>query len=90
MLEDVYKTYSRAKDRAYSDCVDKVYEVVDEFNKRYYAADGVYMRPWDWGVISYNVSSFTFGAILKVTDDDGEIVKWYFLVITKDNIYFIQ
>lgn len=89
-LDDIFHTFSDEKMRAYYRCVNKMYEVVDMFNTSTSGDTRLIMNPYDWGVLSANTFAFTFAAILNAHTMNYDYSKKFYLVITKDNIYYIQ
>lgn len=89
-LDDVFSSFSDKKMKAYAKCYSRMYEVVDMFNKSKSGDNRLIMRPYDWGVISFNTFTFTFGAILNVHSENYDYSNTFYLIITAENTYFIQ
>lgn len=89
-LGDVYGTFSTEKMRTYNSCCREMYNFIDYFNKSKSGDNKLIMRPNDWGVIASNSARFTFGAILYVHSENYDYSATFYLIITADNIYFIQ
>lgn len=85
-LSEVYKSYSQSKIDAYGECWGWVIDYAKKCSK---LLTGSSWHVVDVGVISHNVFTFTFGAILYKVDNKGLYIDSMYIVITKENIYII-
>ena len=82
-LSETYTKCSKSKVDAYFNCV----EFAREFARKWSGSERI-MIVGDYGVISHNRDTFTFGASLMVKwKDDDEYSEFSYLIITKTNIY---
>lgn len=82
-LSETYAKCSAAKIDAYFKCVDFAREFA-----RNWSDSECLMIVGDYGVISHNCDTFTFGASLMTkSKDDEEFSEFRYLIITKNNIY---
>lgn len=82
-LPETYAKCSEAKIDAYFKCV----EIAREFARNWSDSECL-MIVGDYGVISHNRGTFTFGASLMIkSKDDEDFSEFRYLIITKNNIY---
>ena len=82
-LAETYTKCSNAKIDAYFKCVD----FARAFAKNWSDSECI-MIVGDYGVISHNCDTFTFGATLMIKSEvDEEFREFRYLIITKTNIY---
>ena len=82
-LAETYTKCSSAKVDAYIKCV----EFARAFANNWSDSECI-MIVGDYGVISHNCDTFTFGAALMIKGkDDEEFREFRYLIITKTNIY---
>ena len=82
-LSETYVKCSNAKNDAYLKCVEFARTFADNWSD-----SECIMIVGDYGVISHNCDTFTFGATLMIkSKDDDEFKEFRYLIITKTNIY---
>ena len=85
-LSDVYGSYSQSKINAYNECREWAFRYAKKCSE---PLIGSSWKVVDIGVISHNIYTFTFGAILHKVDVCGRYIESMYIVITKGNIYII-
>lgn len=82
-LATTYGRFSKAKARAYADCKDRSQMICDDLTE-----GGRIAMLWDWGILSHNTSAFTYGAVIRVTNETG--FDWYYHIETPSNRWLIK
>lgn len=82
-LSETYAKYSKAKEDAYFKCV----EFARAFARNWSDSECI-MIVGDYGVISHNRDTFTFGASLMIMGKYDDVFREFrYLIITKTHIY---
>lgn len=86
-LRTVYSKYSEKKEYAYNKCIDRVRNIVRDYNNKY---KDFYCTIVDSGVVAYNYMTFSFGAILEIMDKSLQVVDYKYIYITKSKLIIIE
>lgn len=87
-LRTCYNTCSMLKLHAYNGCKNELYKVMADLNSN---SNNVMYEIWDEGIVLYNTSVFTYGAIIGLVDKKTfEEVGVNYLYITPSYVYMVE
>lgn len=82
-LAESYNKYSSAKEIAYFNCVDYVRAFARDWSDSQYI-----MIVSDYGIISHNINTFTFGAVMSIKSTiDDNFKEFRYIIITKNKAF---
>lgn len=88
-LDRCYCKYSFAKLSAYNACYNIVNGYIDMSNRAAGGENKMVRQIVDYGILSFNVHVFTFGAVIKRHSENFDFEENEYIVITKSNVFII-
>lgn len=89
-LGGCYRKYSIAKFIAYNTCYNIVNGYVNMSNRAASGENKMVRNIVDYGILSFNSSVFTFGAVINCHSENFDFEENEYIVITKRNEFIIR